>query len=156
MPHTWPATSVVMKMLHMPPSYQYLRIFGDTHCRASLPARLALAAGGADLGIGGLVRGLGVHADGVSGGVPESLADGLDRDSQVDELGGVRVPQLVDPDLGAGGGAVLLPPALGGVVGQRPAAPVDGSAEQRAGGVPGAGEVEPQQGDVAAVVEQDG
>src|SRR5215471_1460236 len=71
-------------------------------------------------------------------------------------LGSVGMAELVDPDLDPGGGAVLLPPAVRRVVGQRPAAAVDGRAEQRSGGVPAAGEVEPEKGDIAAVVEQDG
>ena len=70
------------------------------------------------------------------------------------QLGGVGVAQLVDADVDPGRAAVALPPAVGGVVGQRPARPVDAGAEQRPGGVPGPGQVQPQQRDVAAVVQR--
>jgi len=63
----------------------------------------------------------------------------------------------MNADLNADGGAVFLPPAVRGVVGQRAAVPVDGEARnKRPGGVPAAGEVELEQGDVAAVIEQHG
>jgi hypothetical protein len=83
--------------------------------------------------------------------VAETTAHSLDGDAGVDEFGGVGVAQLVDVDLDACGGAVGLPAVVGGVVGQRPAAAVDGGAEQRPGGVVGAGQVELEQGDVPAI-----
>jgi hypothetical protein len=51
----------------------------------------------------------------------------------------MRVAELVDADLNVGGGAVLLPPVVRRVVGQRAAPAVDGRAEQRARGIPGPG-----------------
>jgi hypothetical protein len=83
-------------------------------------------------------------------------ADSFDGDASVDEFGGVGVAELVDVDLNAGGFAVVLPAMVGGVVGERAAVPVDAGAERRAVPVAGAGEVEVEEGDVAAVVEEDG
>ena len=89
---------------------------------------LAFAAGGADLGVGDLVGEQGVDLGGLGGGVAEAAAHDLDGHAAVDQLGGVRVAELVDADPGAGGGAVLLPPAVRRVVGQRAAAAVDADA----------------------------
>src|SRR5215472_18063473 len=110
----------------------------------SLASGLAFAPGGADLGVGDLVGEQGVGLGGLGGGVTEAPAHHLDGDAAVDQLGGVRVAKLVDADPGTGGGAVLRPPAVRRVVGQRAAAAVDGGAEQRARGVPGPGQVEPE------------
>ena len=62
--------------------------------------------------------------------------------------------QLVDLHADPGRAAVALPAVVGCIVGQRPARPVDAGAEQRPGGVAGAGQVQPEQRDVAAVVQQ--
>src|SRR5205823_1886181 len=70
----------------------------------------------------------------------------------VDQFGGVGVAQLVDVDGHPGGGAVAGPPVVGGVVGQWPAGSVDAGPKQRPGGVAGPGQVELEQGNVAAVV----
>jgi hypothetical protein len=83
-------------------------------------------------------------------------ADSFDGDASVDVFGGVGVAELVDVDLNAGGFAVVLPAMVGGVVGERAAVPVDAGAERRAVPVAGAGEVEVEEDDVAAVVEEDG
>jgi len=64
------------------------------------------------------------------------------------------VAQLVDLQADPGRAAVALPAVAGRVVGQRPTRPVDAGAEQRPGGVAGAGQVQPEQRDVAAVVQQ--
>jgi hypothetical protein len=77
--------------------------------------------------------------------VAEAAAHDLDGDAAVDQLGGVGVAELVDADPGTGGGAVLLPPVVRRVVGQRAAPAVDAGAEQRARGVPGPGQIEPEQ-----------
>nr|WP_246090442.1 hypothetical protein [Nonomuraea deserti] len=124
-------------------------------------ARFGLAFGCLDFALhedggGGLVAEQLVQLGGFGGGVAEAAADGLDRDAGVDELGGVGVAQLVNVDLDASLRAVGLPAVVGGVVGQRTAAAVDGGAKQRPSGVTGAGQVELGQGDVAAVVQQDG
>src|SRR5271166_2688629 len=96
------------------------------------PARgLALAAGGADLGVGDLVDEQGVGLGGLGGRVAEAAAYDLDGDAAVDQFGGVGVAELVDADPGAGGGAVFLPPAVCRVVGKRATAAVDAGAEQR-------------------------
>src|SRR5262249_4046260 len=112
-------------------------------------------AGSADLGVGDLVGEQGVDLGGLGGGVAEAAAHDLDGDAAVDQLAGVRVAELVDADPGAGGGAVLLPPAVRRVVGQRAAAAVDAGTEQRARGVPGSGQEEPEQHDIAPVVDQE-
>ena len=70
-------------------------------------------------------------------------------DTPLLKRGGMRVAGLVDADPGTGGGAILRPPAMRRVIGQRAAAAVDGRAEQRARGVPGPGQIEPEQRDVA-------
>lgn len=77
-------------------------------------------------------------------------------DTPLLKFGCVRVAQLVDVDVDVDGRAVAVPAVVCGVVGQAPAGSVDARAEQRAAGVSGVGEVELEQGDVAAVVEQYG
>jgi hypothetical protein len=66
------------------------------------------------------------------------------------------VAELVDAEVDPGLGAVALPAVVGGVVGQRPAAAVDAGPEQRPARVPGPGQVQLDQGDVPAVIEQHG
>jgi len=111
-------------------------------------------ARGADLGVGDLVVQQRVQLGGLGAGVPEAPADGLDGHPGVDQLGGVGVAQLVDLQADPGRAAVALPAVVGCIIGQRPARPVDAGAEQRPGGVAGAGQVQPEQRDVAAVVQQ--
>ena len=61
------------------------------------PARgLALAAGGADLGVGDLVGEQGVDLGGLGGGVAEAAAHNLDGDAAVDQFGGVGVAELIN------------------------------------------------------------
>jgi hypothetical protein len=96
--------------------------------RSSAPG-LAFAARGADLGVGDLVGKQGVDLGRLGGGVTQTAADDLDGHAAVDQLGGVRVAELVDADPGADGGTVLFPPVVRRVVGQRPTAAVDGRAE---------------------------
>jgi hypothetical protein len=72
------------------------------------------------------------------------------------KFGRVSVAELVDADADTRCGAVGAPAMVGGVVGQWPAGAVDGGPKQWPVGVAGAGEVEAEQGDVPAVVEQDG
>src|SRR6266571_5933805 len=119
-------------------------------------AAVAAASGGADLGVGDVVREECVELGGLGGGVAEAAADDFDGDAGVDELGGVGVAELVDVDLDSGCFAVALPAVVGGIVGQRSAVAVDAGAEGGAKPVAGAGEVELEEGDVAAVVEEDG
>jgi hypothetical protein len=90
---------------------------------------VAAASGGADLGVGDLVVEQRVQLGRFGGGVAETATYGLDGDAGVDEFGGVGVAQLVDVDLDAGLRAVGLPAVMGGVIGQRPAAAVDGGAK---------------------------
>ena len=113
-------------------------------------------AGGADLGISDLVGQQGVDLGGLGGGVAEAAAHDLNGNAAVDQLGGVGMAELVDADPGAGCGAVFLPPVVRSVVGQRATPAVDGRAEQPALGVPSPHDVEPEQGDVAAVIQQHG
>ena len=87
---------------------------------------LAFAAGGSDLGVGDLVGEQGVDLGGLGRGVAQAAAHHLDGHAAVDQLAGVRVAELVDADPGVGGGAVLLPPVVRRVVGQRAAPAVDG------------------------------
>ena len=69
------------------------------------------------------------------------------------KLGGMGVAELSDSPPTRRGG---LPAVVGGVeTGQRPAVPVpDAGPEQRPAGVPGPGQVQLEQGDVAAVIQQ--
>lgn len=60
-------------------------------------------------------------------------------DTLLFQLSGVSVAELVDVDVDSGRSAVVLPAVVGGVVGQWSAGAVDADAEQRAGGVDGAG-----------------
>jgi hypothetical protein len=94
---------------------------------------LAFAACGADLGVGDLVGEQGVHLGGLGGSMAEAAAHDLDGHAAVDQLGGVRVAELVDADLNTGGGAVLLPPTVRRVVGQRAAPAIDAGAEHLGG-----------------------
>ena len=89
-------------------------------------SHLAFAACGADLGVGDLVGEQGVDLGGLGRGVAQAAAHDLDGDAAVDQLGGVRVAELVDADPSTGGNAVLLPPVVRRIVGQRAAPAVDG------------------------------
>jgi hypothetical protein len=117
-------------------------------------AAVAAASGGAYLGVGDLVGEQ--ELGGLGGGVAEAAADDFDGDAGVDEFGGVGVAELVDVDLDSGRFAVALPPVVGGVVGQGASVAVDAGAKGGSEPVAGAGEVELEEGDVAAVVEEDG
>ena len=102
---------------------------GPSKVRAPGQARssasgLAFAACGADLGVGDLVGEQGVDLGGLGRGVAQAAAHDLDGDAAVDQLGGVRVAELVDADPSTGGNAVLLPPVVRRVVGQRAARPL--------------------------------
>ena len=114
-------------MLH-PPRWQHSvpgsrrvikRTFGKKGViRPSGPSARCLVTaptGGADLGIGDLVGQQCVDLGGLGGGVAEAAAYDLDGHAAVDQLGGVRVAELVDADPGTGG-LVLLPPAVRRVI----------------------------------------
>lgn len=86
----------------------------------------------------------------------EAAADDFDGDAGIDEFGGVGVAELVKVDLDSGRLAVVPPAVVGGVVGQRPAASVDAGAEDGPESVAGPVQVELEEGDVAAVVQEHG
>jgi hypothetical protein len=119
-------------------------------------AAVAAPSGGADLGVGDLVGEQGVELGGLGGGVAEAAADDFDGNAGVDEFGGVGVAELVDVDLDSGRFAVALPSVVGGVVGQGTSVAVDAGAEGGAEPVASTGEVELEEGDVAAVVQEHG
>ena len=95
-------------------------VSGDASALTSPPG-VAAPTGGADLIVGDFVGQQRVDLGGFSAGVAESAAHGFDGDPAVDQLGGVGVAELVDADPGAGGGAVLRPPVVRRVIGQRAA-----------------------------------
>jgi hypothetical protein len=104
----------------------FIAIWRDAS-RSACRRLVTVSAGGADLGVGDLVGEQGVDLGGLGRGVAQAAAHDLDGDAAVDQLGGVRVAELVDAGLSTSGNAVFLPPVVRRVVGQRAALAVDGT-----------------------------